>query len=250
MKRPTDQGPEAERSLEPVDLGWVKKATRPAPAPANPVSAPVPVPAPPRASPSPVTVPTRSGPAITRVSTVTERAAPPAAAPWPYPTEPNQVNLDVFWRLVRRVNLEVQEVHLSLPRVFEDRRFDILSFGDQAIENLAELRSPEFYGFYLSHVDDRHVILVYACQGRHVEWGSLKCVVQPAVTAEAEEHAGGALRGLAQDANGSFVFVVTPEYRSWIQSREREYQAACARFLSMAEFLAGRGELSPVWPEV
>jgi len=151
---------------------------------------------------------------------------------------------------VRRLELPVQEVHLSLPRVFEDRRFDIMSFASQEIENLADLRSPEFYGFYLSHVDDRRVILVYACQGRHIEWGARKCVVQPSVTAEAEEHEGGALRGLAQDANGNFVFVVTPEYRSWIQPREREYQAACARFLSTAEFLASGSEISPIWPDV
>lgn len=248
-KRSAEEGAGAERPLEPVDMGWVKEVTRPPPpASAPPPSAPAP--APPQVLPRPLASPPPPAPAVARAPTVAERPAPSPILRWPYPIEPNQVNLDVFWRLVRRVNLEVQEVHLSLPRVFEDRRFDVLSFGGQEIETLADLRSPEFYGFYLSHVDDRHVILVYACQGRHIEWGSLKCVVQPSVTAEAEEHAGGALRGLAQDANGSFVFVVTPEYRSWIQSREREYLAACARFLGMAEFLADRGELSPIWPEV
>lgn len=163
--------------------------------------------------------------------------------------DPIELNLSIFQRLSERLDLPVQDLHLSLPRVFHDRRFEVLSFSHPQIEDLSELRSEEFYGFYLSHVDPAHIILVYACRGRHIEWGPQKCVVQSSMTAEAEEYAGSALRGLAQDGDGNFLFVVTRAFRAWIRPREKEYLPVCVRFLSPEESLAEGAEWSRIWPE-
>src|SRR5438876_3866727 len=67
-------------------------------------------------------------------------------------TDPLRVNAGIFRRLADRFDVAVQDVRLSLPRVFADRRFEILSFSGQEIESVLELRSEGFYGFYLSHI--------------------------------------------------------------------------------------------------
>jgi len=213
---------------------------------------------------------------------LTPQAAPPAAPPHPETTEavaagklsareqtadaaegrqpeplaerafpeadPARVNTAVFWSLVQPLDLSVQEVWLDLPHVFENRRFEVLSFNRAAIADITELRSEAFYGFYLTHVDDQNVILVYACRGRHLEWGTRKCVLQASPTAEAEEFLESALRGLAQDREGNFVFVVSPRYQAWVGIRAREYLPVCARFLTVEEVLEHRSDYSFIWP--
>ena len=95
----------------------------------------------------------------------------------------------------------MQDVRLSLPWVFADRRFEILSFSGQEIGSVLELRSEEFYGFYLSHISERRIDFVYACGGTHIEWGPDKCVLQPSAHAEAMEFAGSALLALASQSS-------------------------------------------------
>jgi len=158
------------------------------------------------------------------------------------------VNTAVFWSLVQPLGVSVQEVWLSLPHVFENRRFEVINFSRAAIEDMTELRSEAFYGFYLAHVDEQNVILVYACRGRHIEWGPHKCVLQPSLTAEAEEFPESALRGLAQDPEGNFVFVVSSRYKAWVGSRAREYLPVCARFLAIEELLEHDRDYSFIWP--
>jgi len=162
--------------------------------------------------------------------------------------DPARVNTAVFWSLVQPLGVSVQEVWLSLPHVFENRRFEVINFSRAAIEDMTELRSEAFYGFYLAHVDEQNVILVYACRGRHIEWGPHKCVLQPSLTAEAEEFPESALRGLAQDPEGNFVFVVSSRYKAWVGSRAREYLPVCARFLAIEELLEHDRDYSFIWP--
>src|SRR5207249_11905356 len=112
-----------------------------------------------------------------------------------------RVNTEMFRRLSERFGVAVQEARLSLPRVFADRRFEIISFGEQEIGSVLELRGEEFYGFYLSHISEQRIDFVYACQGTHIEWGADKCYLQPAADAEAVELNGGALHGMGQTAD-------------------------------------------------
>jgi len=163
--------------------------------------------------------------------------------------DPARLNTAVFWSLVQPLDLSVQEVWLSLLHVFENRRFEVLNFNRAPIEDITELRSAGFYGFYLTHVDEQNVILVYACRGRHIEWGTRKCVLQPSLTAEAEEFPESALRGLAQDLEGNFVFVVSARYRAWVGSRAREYLPVCVRFATVEELLEHRNDYSFIWPQ-
>jgi hypothetical protein len=121
--------------------------------------------------------------------------------------DPLRANVEIFQRLANRFDVAVQDVRLSLPFVFTDRRFEILSFGGQEIGSVLELRSEEFYGFYLSHISERRIDFVYAHRGTHIEWGPDKCVLQPSAHAEAMEFAGSALRALAQEARAEFLAV-------------------------------------------
>jgi hypothetical protein len=164
-------------------------------------------------------------------------------------TDPLVVLPATFARLVVRTGLPVQDLLLSLPRVFEDRRFEVLSFNGQEITSVLDLRSPEFYGFYLSHLDAGHLSLVYACQGHHVEWGVGRCLLQSALSAEADEFKGAALLGLAQDDAGDFVFIIEPACRAWARPREREYSKVFARFISPAEYGAEPGAYTVIWPD-
>jgi hypothetical protein len=142
----------------------------------------------------------------------------------------------------------VQDVLLSLPLAFTDRRFEILSFAAQPIEGVLELRAEEFAGFYLTHLQADNALLVYANQGRHIEFGPQRCELQAAVSAEPDEFQGAGLLGLAQDAEGNFVFIVTPEFRTWAGAREKAYLEVAARFLTPAEAAAAREELTLIWP--
>lgn len=163
-------------------------------------------------------------------------------------TDPLQVNVGIFERLAASLGVPRQEVHLSLAHVFENRRFEVLCFNDWEVWSLGDLRHDSFHGFYLSHVSEQNVILVYAREGRHVEWGIHRCLLQPAVRAEVEEFRGDALLGLAQASDETFVFIVRPAYREWARTREWHYFEVGVRFLTPAEFTAVAGAHTLIWP--
>jgi hypothetical protein len=164
-------------------------------------------------------------------------------------TDAVRINREIFRRLVEWLGIAPEEVHLSLPFVFENRRFEILSFEQQEITDLSQLRGVEFYGFYLSHVSEKKIMLVYACNGMHLEWGPDKCVLQPTVKSEAEEYKGGVLLGLAQDQKDEFVFVVKPEFKKWIMPREMPFTEENLQFLTVADIAAAPDEFKLIWPE-
>ena len=161
---------------------------------------------------------------------------------------PGELNREIFARLAESLDLPVQSLRLSLARVFEDREFEVLSFEGVPVASLGDLRSPDFYGFYLSHVDAENLDLVYACDGHHVEFGPRKCVLQSALESEPTEFPEPGLLGLAQDAEDNFVFVVTPRYRQWLGLQARSFTGVHARFLTAAD-LDARPALRWIWPE-
>jgi len=167
-----------------------------------------------------------------------------------FPTgDPLRVNAEIFRRLAPQFGVPVQEVSLSLPRVFENRRFDIVSFSHPAIESILDLRGESFYGFYLAYISEQRIDFVYACYGRHIEWGPDKCVVQSSLSAEPAVFRGSGLLGLAQNADQHFVFIVTPAYRQWIAPHEKAYEEACAHFITVPELLAAPTPYALIWPE-
>ncbi|MCK6499046.1 MAG: hypothetical protein L6Q38_06150 [Nitrospira sp.] len=161
---------------------------------------------------------------------------------------PREINEGIFRQLAVHLPIPVQDVLLTLPRVFEDRRFEILDFNNVEIASVLQLRSEAFYGFYLTHLGPDRVDLVYACHGTHIEWGTDKCAVQSVAGAETLEFPGAALLGLAQDAANHFVFVVQPNYRSWIKSRESDCAQAYAHFLDVTEWARQREAYPLIWP--
>jgi hypothetical protein len=163
--------------------------------------------------------------------------------------DPVCVNTEIFRRLGPRFGILEQDVRLSLPRVFENRRFEIISFNHSEIESILELRSEEFFGFYLSHIDERHVMLVYACKRRRLEWGPEKCLLEATAASEPVEFKGSALLGLAQDQNGHFVFVVRPEYMQWIKPYEKQCQEEFAHFVTVERIAATPDQYAFIWPE-
>lgn len=164
-------------------------------------------------------------------------------------TDPWRVNTEIFPRLAARVRVAIQDARLSLPRIFSDRRFEIVNFGGEEIDSVLELRSESFYGFYLSHLNDRRIDLVYACRGTHIEWGADKCVLQPSAAAEPMEFKGSALLGLAQTADNEFVFVVTPAYKRWVTPHEPSCRGVFAHFRTVEELAAEVGKYTLIWPE-
>lgn len=158
--------------------------------------------------------------------------------------------MQVFRTLAERSGLSVQDVLLSLPPAFIDRRFEVLTFTGQTIQEMQDLRAEDFAGFYLTHLGDERVLLVYANRGRRVEFGAQRCELQISVAADPDEFHGPGLLGLAQDAEGTFVFVVRPEFRAWASGRERVYAEAAARFATPAEALAAAEALVWVWPSL
>lgn len=174
-----------------------------------------------------------------------DREGPPRMDPFTE-TDPGVVNAGVFRGVQARFGLALQDLHLSLPRVFTDRRFEILSLDGGAVDDLFALRSDDFYGFYLTHVGD-DLDLVYACGGVHLEFGTQRCVVQTSLASEPHDFAGPALLGLARDGAGEFVFIVSPAYRTWVAPHERPCAAVYAHFATAREYdAAGSGEL--LWP--
>lgn len=195
--------------------------------------------------PAPAAAPVQDAPPATVVAPAADATA---LGPFEEP-DPLRVNREVFQRLAGRLGVTVQDILLTLPRAFENRRFEVLSFSPPEIDTILDLRAESFYGFYLSHVSEQKVLLVYACAGRHVEWGPTKCLLQASVSAEPHEFKGPALQGMAQDASGNFVFVVVPAFREWARPHEHVYGPVCARFLTARELLADPAQYSLIWPE-
>jgi hypothetical protein len=160
-----------------------------------------------------------------------------------------RINMEVFRRLREWLGIAPQEIRLSRPFVFENRRFEVLSFERQEITGLSQLRGVEFYGFYLSHINEKKVVLVYACNGMHLEWGPDKCVLQPTAASEATEYKGSVLLGLAQDRKDQFVFVVKPEFKQWIAPRETPFTEENLQFLTVADIAAAADDYKLIWPE-
>lgn len=164
-------------------------------------------------------------------------------------TDALRINQEVFRRLSEHLGIAPQDICLSLPFVFENRRFEILNFERQEITSVMELRGTDFYGFYLSHVSEKKLLLVYACNGMHIEWGPDKCVLQPTIKTEAEAYPGSVLLGLAQDRKNEFVFVVQPEFRKWIAPREMPYTDENLQFLTIADIAAAPDNYTLIWPQ-
>ncbi len=224
----------------------------PPPPPPPPVLAPKPPPPVHRATPLPEPTKTWDTAAITRPPVA---APPPLIEPeppemaWFDEAEGRQVTEEVFRRLGPFFCLPIRSVRLSLPHVFADRLFEVISFEDQEVETLFDLRGEEFYGFYRAHLNEHHAVLVYACKGLHVEFGPERCLVELARGAEPHEFKGAALLGFAQNVEHHEVFVVTPAFKTWIKPHERTCEAGFARFITPREFAAGRDQYHLVWPE-
>ncbi len=172
----------------------------------------------------------------------------PEVVAWFKETSPLAVNLAVFDQLAACLGIPIQDVLLSLPRAFENRRFQVLSFSHPEIQSILDLRSEGFYGFYLTHVNEQTVLLVYACKGRHIEWGPDRCLLQSAVSAEPNEFKHQALLGLAQDPEGHFAFIVTPEYAEWAKAFAPAYRDVCARFVTPGEVALAADQFTMIWP--
>lgn len=188
-----------------------------------------------------------------------DTAAAKASPPEPGPAEPAghlrfpaadplETIRQVFAAVAEASALPVQDAHLSLPPAFTDRPFEILAFDGRAIESVLDLRSGEFMGFYLAHVSEQNVLLVYANRGRHLEFGPQRCELQSAASAEPDEFVGHGLLGLAQDRAGDFIFVVAPGFREWARPREKPYVEVGVRFRTPAEVAAGWKDLVLIWP--
>jgi hypothetical protein len=154
----------------------------------------------------------------------------------------------VFRELAHRLHSPVQDLLLSLPRIFNDRRFEILDFNGEEISSVLQLRTDHFYGFYLTHLGPTTMDLVYACHGTHLEWGTHKCTVQPTARAETAEFRGSALLGLAQNPDQHFVFIVDPQYRDWVKVHEKACLDAYAHFLTPNEWAADPTSFPLIWP--
>ncbi|HEU0252697.1 MAG TPA: hypothetical protein VFR12_06650 [Pyrinomonadaceae bacterium] len=165
-------------------------------------------------------------------------------------TDAVRINLEIFNRLQSHFALPVQDAHFSLPFVFDDRRFEIINFDQSEVSSVMELRSENFYGFYLSHISAEKALLVYACNGTHLEWGPNKCVLQHSTKSEPDEYKSSALLGIAQDANDEFVFVVTPAFREWAKPREKSCAEQNIHFVTIPEFAATRSAFKLIWPRL
>lgn len=231
------------------------KASIPAPAPPSPPERPASFTPPPKSPP----------PRLTPPSPAETRPNPPDAPPLPgnggtpVPGDENfpppfdaqdahRTHEAAFRELARRLHVPVQDVLLSLPRVFDDRRFEILDFNGEEIVSVLQLRTDHFYGFYLTHIGPEVIDLVYACHGLHLEWGTHKCTIQPGLGSETLEFRGSALLGIAQNAEHHFVFVVRPPYREWVRHHERICAEAYARFVTPDEWQRQSEAYPRIWP--
>jgi hypothetical protein len=164
-------------------------------------------------------------------------------------SDPVRNNLEIFQRLVARLGLPVQDVRLSMPRIFDNRRFEIISFTHPDVSSVFELRSEDFHGFYLTHINDQNILLVYARQGKHIEWGPKRCLLEAGISSEPNEFQGGGLLGLAQDQEDHFIFVVVPAYKQWVKPHEKLYQEVDAYFMTVQEFAGTHDHSCLIWPD-
>lgn len=247
-------------TLSPTDTAILQAS--PASATISP-QAPEPERQPPAFTPPPKSPPPRANPRPTPPTAPAADSEPhPSAAPPPppAPTSPPpiptpfragdtpKIHESIFHELTHRLHIPVQDLLLSLPRVFTDRRFEVLDFNGEEIVSVLQLRTSHFYGFYLTHLGADAVELVYACHGTHLEWGQHKCTVQPQAGAETAEFRGPALLGLAQNADHHFVFVVDPRFRNWIQPHEKTCNEAYAHFITPDVWARQRGDFPLIWP--
>lgn len=163
--------------------------------------------------------------------------------------DPVQVNVRVFEKLAAWFGVPVEEKHLSLPLVFENRRFEVINFSGIPLETVLDLRSQDFYGFYLTHIHSDEIELVYSCRGRRLEWGLKKCLALPGLGSEPLEFKGNALLGMAQNKDRRFAFVVTPEYKGWIAPHAKAFEEVCVQFVTVPELLAALDQYDLIWPE-
>lgn len=248
--RPPSPAPPPAAGSEPVGAAMRSTAERTSPEAPKPATQPL---APPASKESAV----KSPPAKEASPVVVEpTSSAPAAQPQPdrittlfRETDALRINREVFRRLGIWLGIAAQDIRLSLPHVFENRRFEVLSFESREIHSLMELRGEDFYGFYLSHINERKAVLVYACNGTHIERGPDKCVLQPTVRSEPEEYKGSALLGLAQDVKDQFVFVVQPAFKEWIAPREQPYTVENLLFLKPVEIATAPEDYRLIWPE-
>ncbi len=223
----------------------------------NPQPPPPPIPPPPPPAKSDAPLPT----AKAAHATPPVRTPPPAARPAPVEQpedplvaglfaekDPHHINDAIFRQLADRLHTAPQDVLLSLRHVFEDREFEILDFSGSEITSVLQLRTGDFYGVYLTHLGPGRIDLVYACHGVHIEWGTDKCALQPGPGAETIELKGHALRGLAQNQDNHFIFIVEPRYRAFIAAHERSCAEAFAHFLTIHEWAERRTEFPLIWP--
>ncbi len=252
LNHPSLRSPSTLAALQPTDPTPTATPTAPPPppAPARPSPAhpfsPPPKSPPPKLSPP---VPHPHAPRAPAPPTLSAAADTPDIPPPPFDAhDPHQTHEFAFRELANRLHVPVQDILLSLPRVFTDRRFEILDFNGEEIESVLQLRTNHFYGFYLTHLAPDVVDLVYACHGTHLEWGARRCSLQPSAHAETFEHKGAALLGLGQNAANHFVFIVTPAYREWARHHERVCAEAYAHFLTAEEWLADPAAHPLIWP--
>ena len=96
---------------------------------------------------------------------------------------------------------------------------------------------------------DKKVLLVYACNGTHIEWGPDRCVVQQSIRSEPEEYNTSGLLGFAQDKEDQFVFIVTVGFKEWIKTREKHCAEVTVFFHTVKEMAAAPDDYKWVWPE-
>lgn len=238
----------------------------PPPAPASPTPDPVQTALPPPSSPPPVapasvSPPPRDpdpDPALhSPLSPLPEPALPPpqtesapkAALRSLFDQVPSpQLCQVLFHRVADHFKLPVQDILLTLPRAFENRRFEIITFNAETLENILDLRSGAFYGLYLSHVNPQRIPLVYGCNGKHIEWTPERCSLQTAPGAEPSEFKGNALLGVAQHTSGPLAFVVTRPFLDWAKPHEKALSDAPLRFLTVDELLEDPDAFTLIWP--
>ena len=243
---PTEQ-PTAEPAATPAP-----EAAAPQPLPNHkpvPFNPPLKSPPPRAASRSDAPAPEPPAPSLPEVPAIVPPSASTDVLPPPFnTTAPGSIHELAFRELAHRLHFPVQDLLLSLPRVFQDRRFEILDFNGEEISSVLQLRTDHFYGFYLTHLGPGTIDLVYACHGTHLEWGTHKCTVQPTVRAETAEFRGPALLGLAQNRDQHFVFIVDPQYRAWVQIHEKVCLDAYAHFLTPTEWALDPDSFPLIWP--
>ncbi len=221
------------------------------PAPSSP-----PLPPPAAVASPPTPAPRRDAPTSTAPKPPPLPPTPPKSAdePTPFPApftetrDPHLIHEAVFRALAEASGHAVQDLRLSLDRIFHDRRFEVVSFDDAEISSVLQLRAASFHGVYLVHLAHERLDLVMAHHGVHFEWGTDRCLVQPSAGAESAEYPQSALLGLARQPGGGWAFVVTPRFREWSKRFEPACREAEIRILDPYEFATEGHTLERLWP--